>query len=90
MRSLCYGFTGADEDRQLFRDKFLITGTILGRGALAGVNLAINVETGEQVACKIHRLDGFRQFQHSSSTIRRILDETNILSRLTHASYKTQ
>lgn len=79
--------TEADEGRQVFRNRFLITGTILGRGALAGVNLAYNVETGEQVACKVHRLDRFRQLQDSPSTIRRILDETNILSRLTHASY---
>ncbi|KAI1191260.1 kinase-like domain-containing protein, partial [Nemania serpens] len=71
-------------ETNLFRDRFLITRTILGKGALAGVNLAINVETREQVACKIHRLDQFQQFQSSPSTIRRILDETNILSRLTH------
>ncbi|KAI1117925.1 kinase-like domain-containing protein [Nemania sp. NC0429] len=71
-------------ETELFLSRFLITETILGKGALAGVNLAINIETGEQVACKIHRLDRFRQLQHSPGTIRRILDETNILSRLTH------
>ncbi|KAI0434092.1 kinase-like domain-containing protein [Xylaria sp. FL1042] len=68
----------------LFRTRFLITTQTLGSGALAAVHLAINLKTGHQVACKIHRLDRFRSLQGSSSIIRRILDETNILSRLTH------
>ncbi|KAI2642859.1 kinase-like domain-containing protein [Xylaria nigripes] len=71
-------------ETDLFRDRFLITERILGKGGFASVHLAVNVRTGRQVACKIHQLDRFRQSQRSSSTIRRILDETNILSRLTH------
>ncbi|KAI1180134.1 kinase-like domain-containing protein [Nemania sp. FL0916] len=62
----------------VFRDRFLVTRTLLGTGAHAGVHLAINLKTGRQVACKIHQL------AHPTSTLRRILDETNILSRLTH------
>lgn len=63
-----------------------MTGTILGRGAFTDVHLAINLKTGQQVACKIHRIDQFRQSLWSTSIIRRIVDETNILSRLTHVS----
>ncbi|KAI1312194.1 kinase-like domain-containing protein [Xylaria venustula] len=68
----------------LFQDRFLITEKILGSGALAAVHLAVSLKTGRQLACKIHRLDHFRGCPGSSSTIRRILDETNLLSRLTH------
>ncbi|KAI0911514.1 kinase-like domain-containing protein [Ustulina deusta] len=71
-------------ETDLFQTRFLITEQILGSGALAAVYLAVNLKTGRQVACKIHRLDRFRRLQRSSSTIRRILHETNILSRLTH------
>ncbi|KAI0879630.1 kinase-like domain-containing protein [Hypoxylon argillaceum] len=71
-------------ETDLFRDRFLMTGTILGRGAFTDVHLAINLKTGQQVACKIHRIDQFRQSLWSTSIIRRIVDETNILSRLTH------
>ncbi|KAI1430857.1 kinase-like domain-containing protein [Xylaria sp. CBS 124048] len=68
----------------LFRDRFIITERILGKGGLAHVHLAIEVDTRRQVACKIHRLDRFQQLRRAASTIRRILDETNILSRLSH------
>ncbi|KAI1819590.1 kinase-like domain-containing protein [Xylaria intraflava] len=74
----------APSETDLFRDRFIISERILGNGGLARVHLAVNLNTGRQVACKIHRLDHFRQFQRPSSTIRRILDETNILSRLNH------
>ncbi|KAI3336426.1 kinase-like protein [Xylariaceae sp. AK1471] len=65
----------------LLRDRFLITDRIVGRGGLAVVYLAANPKTGQQVACKIHR---FHKFQRSPSIVRRILNETNILSRLSH------
>ncbi|KAI0453305.1 kinase-like domain-containing protein [Xylaria acuta] len=71
-------------ETDLFRNRFLITGRILGSGGLADIHLAVNIKTGRQVACKIHRLDGFRRTQGSLDMIRRIIDETNILSRLTH------
>ncbi|KAI1752334.1 kinase-like domain-containing protein [Xylaria castorea] len=71
-------------ETDLFRDRFLITGRILGSGASAGIHLAVNIKTGRQVVCKIHRLDGFRRSRASQNIIRRIIDETNILSRLTH------
>ncbi|KAI0816306.1 kinase-like domain-containing protein [Xylaria sp. FL0064] len=71
-------------ETNLFRTKFLVNDLRLGSGALAAVHLAVDLKTGHQVACKIHRLDRFRSLQGSSSIIRRILDETNILSRLTH------
>ncbi|KAI8634620.1 kinase-like protein [Xylariaceae sp. FL1651] len=68
----------------LFRDRYLVTERLLGSGGLAAVHLAVNLKLGKQVACKIHHLDRFRQFQNSPSTIRRILEETNILARLSH------
>ncbi|KAI0969432.1 kinase-like domain-containing protein [Xylaria arbuscula] len=71
-------------ETNLFQDRFLITEQILGSGALAAVHLAVNLKSGRQLACKIHRLDHFREGSGSSSTIRRILDETNLLSRLNH------
>ncbi|KAI1429257.1 kinase-like domain-containing protein [Xylaria sp. FL1777] len=71
-------------ETDLFQTRFLITEKMLGSGALAAVHLAINIKSGRQVACKIHQLDRIRRLHGSSSTIRRILDETNILSRLTH------
>ncbi|KAI8944199.1 kinase-like domain-containing protein [Xylaria longipes] len=71
-------------ETDLFRNRYFITGRILGSGASAGIHLAVNIKMGRQVACKIHRLDGLRQSRGSLDIIRRILDETNILSRLTH------
>ncbi|KAI1131606.1 kinase-like domain-containing protein [Nemania abortiva] len=71
-------------ETDLFCNRFLITGTTLGNGAFATVHLAVNVKTKQQVACKIHRFDRFQKIQNPSSIIRRIIDETNILSRLTH------
>ncbi|KAI0408663.1 kinase-like domain-containing protein [Xylaria palmicola] len=67
-----------------FCDRFLITERVLGSGAFARVYLAVNIRAGRQVACKVHRLDQLRQLNHSTDTIRRIVDETNILSRLSH------
>ncbi|KAI0542313.1 kinase-like domain-containing protein [Xylaria digitata] len=67
---------------ELFRDRFLVTGQVLGSGAFATVHLAVDLRKGKQVACKIHRLNHPRR--GSSGTVRRILGETNILSRLTH------
>ncbi|KAI1368443.1 kinase-like domain-containing protein [Xylaria arbuscula] len=63
---------------------FLVKERLLGNGALAAVHLAVNLKSGRQLACKIHRLDHFQQLPGYSSTIRRILDETNILSRVAH------
>ncbi|KAI0512620.1 kinase-like domain-containing protein [Xylaria bambusicola] len=71
-------------ETELEKAGFLINERLLGSGALASVHLAINLKSGRQVACKVHRLTHFRQFQKSSTIIRRILDETNILSRVTH------
>ncbi|KAI0105441.1 kinase-like domain-containing protein [Nemania sp. FL0031] len=71
-------------ETNLFCDRFLITGTILGSGAFASVHLAVDQKTGQQVACKIHRFDQLQQLRNSQGTIRRVIDETNILSRLTH------
>ncbi|TRX90781.1 hypothetical protein FHL15_008360 [Xylaria flabelliformis] len=71
-------------ETDLFRDRFLITERILGSGASAGIHLAVNIKTGRQVVCKIHRFDSFQRSHGSLKVMRRILDETNILSRLTH------
>ncbi|KAJ8121740.1 hypothetical protein O1611_g10022 [Lasiodiplodia mahajangana] len=71
-------------ETDLFCDRFLITGTVLGSGAFASVHLAIDLKKTQQVACKIHRFNQSQQFRNPPNTIRRIIDETNILSRLTH------
>ncbi|KAJ2989452.1 hypothetical protein NUW58_g3455 [Xylaria curta] len=70
-------------ETDLFRNRFLITEQILGKGALARVHLAVNLRTGQQVACKIHQL-GSQLLKGSPDMVRRILDESNILSRTTH------
>ncbi|KAK5627662.1 hypothetical protein RRF57_003377 [Xylaria bambusicola] len=73
-----------NNETELEKAGFLINERLLGSGALASVHLALNLKSGRQVACKVHRLTHFRRTQRSPTTIRRILDETNILSRVTH------
>ncbi|OTB06844.1 hypothetical protein M426DRAFT_99521 [Hypoxylon sp. CI-4A] len=72
------------KESNLFKDRYIITNRVLGRGAYASVHLAINVKTGKQVACKIHSFDRLCGFEHPKELVRRTLNETDILGKLRH------
>ncbi|KAF3065024.1 Meiosis-specific serine/threonine-protein kinase mek1 [Daldinia childiae] len=72
------------KESTLFRDRYIITERILGRGAFAKIHLAVDARTGKQLACKIHDLDRLRRLAPSHDLIRRIRDETDILGKLKH------
>ncbi|KAI1144008.1 kinase-like protein [Hypoxylon sp. FL0543] len=76
-------------ESSLFNHRYIISNRVLGSGAFASVHLAVDAETGRQLACKIHDLDHLRQFPHSQDLIRRILDETDILGKLRHPNLPT-
>ncbi|KAI1268313.1 kinase-like protein [Xylariaceae sp. FL1019] len=68
-------------DHEYFRNRYVITERELGAGGLASVHLAVDTVKRKQIACKIHYFEGHRR---DPVTIRRILQETNLLSRLSH------
>ncbi|KAI1808003.1 kinase-like protein [Daldinia bambusicola] len=73
----------------LFRHQYLITDRTLGRGTFANVHLALDVNTGKQLACKIHDLDRIRCLSPSDDIIRRIKNETDLLGKLNHPNMPT-
>ncbi|KAI0166098.1 kinase-like domain-containing protein [Xylariaceae sp. FL1272] len=68
-------------DHEYFRNRYVITDRELGVGGLASVHLAVDIVKRKQIACKIHY---FELQRRDPSVVRRILQETNLLSRLSH------
>lgn len=77
------------KESSLFNHRYTITERTLGSGAFALVYLAIDVNTGSQLACKIHDLDRLQRFSSSKDLIRRIMHETDILGKLRHPNLPT-
>ncbi|KAI1378361.1 kinase-like protein [Hypoxylon crocopeplum] len=77
------------KESSLFEDRYIITNRTLGSGSFASVHLAINVETGRQVACKIHDLDRLRRFADPLDLVRRVEHETDLLGKLRHPNVPT-
>lgn len=79
-------FTGATQpssnlSHQLFRNKFGVTDRTIGDGGHALVFLAIDVESGQHVVCKVHDIS---RFSRTSGQVRRIRQEAALLSTLDH------
>ncbi len=60
----------------------MVTDRTIGHGAHARVHLAIDVNSGQQVACKVHDLTG--RVNSSGDSLRRIRQEAVLLSHLDH------
>ena len=71
---------------QLLEDRYVVTDRTLGDGAHAVVYLATDVETGQQLACKVHNLD---RRPRSHQILRRIKQEAMLLSYLDHVGNQT-
>ncbi|KAK3401115.1 kinase-like domain-containing protein [Sordaria brevicollis] len=69
------------EELKLLEDRYAVTNRTLGDGAHAVVYLATDVETGQQLACKVHNLD---RRPRSHQILRRIKQEAILLSYLDH------
>ncbi|OTA81607.1 hypothetical protein M434DRAFT_37491 [Hypoxylon sp. CO27-5] len=77
------------KESSLFNHRYIISNRILGSGAFASVHLAVDANTGRQLACKIHDLDHLCRFPQPQDLIRRIVDETDILGKLRHPNFPT-
>lgn len=72
---------------QLFRDRYAVSGQRLGDGSVGAVYLAGDLQSGRQLACKIHNLDKLRTLERQQQAIRRVNDESDILSKLKHVGF---
>lgn len=64
----------------------MIANRQLGKGSVGSVYLAFDVRGNRQIACKIHNLDELRETKSRRQTIRRIIDESDILAKIRHVS----
>ncbi|KAI0382921.1 kinase-like domain-containing protein [Hypomontagnella monticulosa] len=85
----CKRVDGINRELQSFSDRYIITDRTIGSGAFATVRLATNVQTGKQLACKIHDLDRLRRLADTEDLVRRAFDETDLLGKLRHPNLPT-
>ena len=69
---------------QFFAHRYLITERTLGVGNFGSIFLAVEKETGKQLACKVCNLDS--PPRNSPGYTRRVLHETDILGKMRHVS----
>ncbi len=78
----CFGLPPHQRREALhFEDRYVITDRTIGSGGHALVYLATEVETGRQVACKVHNL---RRSLWADQKVQRIRKEATLLSYLDH------
>ena len=67
------------DNEKMFKDEYIVTDRVLGKGGFARVHLAIDAKTNQQLACKVQDTrkmrDGWKQ---------RLLQEAEIHSQLDH------
>ncbi|KAI0024944.1 protein kinase-like protein [Xylariomycetidae sp. FL0641] len=73
-----------DQESKVISKRYEIKDRVLGTGAFSSVHLAIEKGTGKQLACKIHDLDKLRRINGWQNTIRRVMDETDLLGKFNH------
>ncbi|KAK4114189.1 kinase-like protein [Canariomyces notabilis] len=66
---------------ELFKDRYIISSRTIGDGGHALVFLGTEVETGQQVVCKVHDIS---HYSTESQELRRIRQEATLLSTLDH------
>ncbi|CAJ2506209.1 Uu.00g003390.m01.CDS01 [Anthostomella pinea] len=76
--------TQANHWAKLFSDRYFITNRSLGSGSFGSVRLALKVQPGQQVVCKIHNLEQMRTRPGWRDSVRRVMDETDLLGKLHH------
>lgn len=84
LRNAKHTFSLDRQQRQevlLFKDKYIVTDRTIGDGAHALVYLAMDVETGRQLVCKVHNL---MRGPRSSRHLQRVRQEAVLLSYLDH------
>ncbi|KAI0393985.1 kinase-like protein [Xylariaceae sp. FL0594] len=78
----CRNHPPSGEVDLLLHRNLRVTNRVLGYGGFAVVHLAVNTNTGRQLACKIHNIRYLKRGM--PGLVARVLNETNILSRLSH------
>ncbi|KUI59306.1 Meiosis-specific serine/threonine-protein kinase mek1 [Cytospora mali] len=71
------------EEVKLFGDRFIVMDRTLGNGTSAQVHLAIDRQTGEQLACKVYDMCKLEN-TGNSDMVRRLMQETFVRCQMDH------